>query len=250
VAGRFDLGRKVFFLHPPSVIQKEMIQQIIAAEYEVYILYDHVKARRVLAVHNDSILFINIDSGMPEPKWELYVTELMQTEETRGVGIGIITYNQNRELAEKYLMELSVPCGYIKLSLGVRQSVETLLRTLEANEAKGRRKFVRARCDRSQASFNVKVRGQLKTGVIRDISSAGMACTFDQPQTLKLRDVLPDMQLRLRAAPCPVSGVIAGIRDGDPPEYVVMFPQSMPRDTRDKIRRFVFTVLQEELDRI
>jgi hypothetical protein len=77
-----------------------------------------------------------------------------------------------------------------------------------------------------------------------------MACTFDQPQDLKLRHVLQDVQLRLKAAPCPVSGVIAGIRDGDPPEYVVMFPQKLPPETREKIRRFVFSVLQEELDRI
>ena len=35
-----DLGKKVFFLYPPSVIRDEMIGRLLDQEYEVYMLKD------------------------------------------------------------------------------------------------------------------------------------------------------------------------------------------------------------------
>jgi hypothetical protein len=147
-------------------------------------------------------------------------------------------------------MEMGVPCGYIKLSLGVRETTAVLLKTLEVNEAKGRRKNVRARCvEGSGASFNLRIRDHLHTGKIRDISSAGMACVFDQPVRIKLRDVIPDIQLRLKTALCMVSGLVAAIRRNGRTEYVILFGGKVPQGTIGKIRGFVYATLQEEMAR-
>ena len=68
-----NLGKKVFFLYPHSVIQNEMVIELIRNEYEIYLLFDHMKTVRLLEKYNDSILFINIDEGLMENEWEKYI---------------------------------------------------------------------------------------------------------------------------------------------------------------------------------
>ena len=247
----FAAGRKVCFLNPPSVFQDGVMDSIIGAEYEVYLLYDHQHLLRILARYNTAIAFINLDSNqLDDDGWEDYIRTIMNSPKTKGVSVGILTYNENHVLAEKYLMELGIPCGYVKLSLGVRETTDVLLKTLEANEAKGRRMNVRARCgDAAAASFNLKLRGNLHTSKIRDISSAGMACVFDEPVRIKLRDVIPDIQLRLKTALCMVSGLVAAIRRNGRNEYVILFGGKVPQGTTAKIRGFVHATLQEEMAR-
>lgn len=243
-------GRKVFFLYPHSVIQDEMVEELIAKGFEVYFLHDEKKARRLLKKHSDAIVFINIDEALPEEEWQEYIRTLMSAPETAGVGVGVLTYNESRALAEKYLMDLMVPCGYITLSLGLRQSTDTVLKMLEANEAKGRRKYVRVTCTGgSAATFNVRIGDQTHTGVIKDISLVGMACTFDRPVNVQLKKILPDVQLKLKTSLAMVSGVVAGIRRNGDTQYVVMFGRKMLSGTREKITRFVHTSLQEIMER-
>ena len=113
-----DLGKRVFFLYPHSVLQDQLVSKIIEQEYEVYLLSDHVKALKILGVYNDSILFVNIDERLKEKEWEEYIKGIMSSEGTKNVRTGIVSYNENKELAEKYLMDLMVPCGFIRLKRG------------------------------------------------------------------------------------------------------------------------------------
>lgn len=41
------LGKKVFFVYPHSVIQNELIQDLIDREYEVYFINDHNKIQSI-----------------------------------------------------------------------------------------------------------------------------------------------------------------------------------------------------------
>ncbi len=241
-------GKKVFFLYPQSVIQKEMAIMFIRNEYEAYLLYDHKKALGLLRRNNDSILFVNIDEVLKEKEWEDYIRGIMTNEDTKNVRIGILSYNSDKALAAKYLMELMVPCGFIRLSLGVKESASIILKALEANEAKGRRKYIRAKCsDISINSFNVKHRTATHKGRIRDISSVGMACVFDEQVSFELKTRLDDIQLNLKGLICNVSGVIAGIRTEHEPVYLVMFDQKMAEATKEKIGNFIFKCLQDSL---
>ena len=242
-------GRKVFILHPQSVIKEEMLHLLIAAEYEVALLYDAQKTLRVLNKYPDSILFINIEEGMKEPEWAAFITKIMENERTKEVRIGILSYNSTPALKKKYLMDIGIQCGVVTLKLGLKESFKIIATTLEANEAKGRRKYVRAVCSsHDKAMFNVKYGGDYLTGSILDISSVGMACTFDTPQNLKLGLALDDIQLKLRAVLCRVKGKLVGMDKEKGERLVVLFSQKISPRERHKIHQFVYDRLQEIID--
>ena len=244
-------GRKVFFLYPPSVVQDELLWEVVRHEYEVYLVKDHQRARALLARYPDSILFVNIDAELREPEWETYIRGIIESERYADVRVGILSYNTNEELARKYLMDIGVSAGFIKLSLGLQESTNIILRALDANEARGRRKYVRAKTDdpSSPATFNVEISGELKTGVIRDVSSVGMACTFNEFVELPERTYLRNIQLKLRGRLTTVSGFVTGIRKDNQTVYVIMFDPRSNRDSRSRIQRFVHRYLQQKVDR-
>ncbi len=51
-----ELGKKVIFLYPQSVIQEKLVTEIMKNEYEVYLLHDHEKNLRLIKKYNNSIL--------------------------------------------------------------------------------------------------------------------------------------------------------------------------------------------------
>jgi hypothetical protein len=241
-------GRKVFFLYPHSVLNEDLLIEILSNEYEVYTLRDHETAAKVAAAFAGSIFFVNIDEALKELQWAAWIHRFLTDPATASSRIGIMTYNPDPELAHKYLMEIGIPCGFIQLKLGLAQGKSIILKTLEANEAKGRRGYVRARCgDPKKASFNVTVRGTHLTGAIIDISIAGMSFRFDSAVRLRPQEVLDDVQLRMRGTLCKVAGSYAGASQGGADRSLLLFHTSMPEDARAKIHRFIFTSLQEEM---
>jgi hypothetical protein len=246
-----ELGKKVFFLYPPSVVTEELVWEVVKNEYEVYLLKDHKGLKQLLPKYNDAIVFINIDAGRPEEKWEEYVREIAADPRTKDVRIGVLTYNKNEELARKYLMDLGVQAGFVTLSLGLEESSGIVLRMLEANEARGRRRYVRAQVlDRGVASFNATINGTMQTGFVRDISSVGMACYFEPDTAVPVRTYLRDLQLRLRGQAVTVSGVVSGSRRmEDHTAYVIMFDPRQGDAFRTKVRRFVHRQLTREINK-
>ena len=245
------LGKKIFILFPQSVIQEEMIHLLIAAEYEVALIRDKHKAMRAFSKFPDSIVFINIEEGMREHEWENFVRTIMNGEKTKNLRIGILSYNDNPTLREKYLMDIGVPCGFVTLKIGLKESFKIIAKTLEANEARGRRKYVRAVCrPQDKATFNVKMAGEYLTGRIVDISSVGMACTFDKPIELKPGSSLEDIQLKLRAVLCRLSGKLVGINKGDDERHVIIFDKNISPRERHKVHKFVYDRLQESIDEL
>ncbi len=241
-------GRKIFFLYPHSVLNENLLVEILSHEYEIYSLRSHEVAVKVMEAFTGSILFVNIDEALREQQWEIWIRRLMAQPGTAATRVGIMTYNPNSELARKYLMDVGIPCGFIQLKLGVAEGKAIILKALVANEAKGRRRFVRARCGESQkASFNLNVRGAHVTGAILDISVAGMSFRFDSAVRLKPDELLDDVQLRLTGTVCRISGTYAGAVHGDTERNLLMFRAPLPDDTQAKIHRFIFNSLQEEM---
>lgn len=246
-------GKKVFILHPPSVIQDDMIRILIRNEFEVYLLHNHQKAARLVKKYRSPILYINIDKNLSGKEWEEYIRLLMDGEETKDVQIGIITYNEDKELARKYLMDLGVPCGFVRLKLGLEESAKIILKTLIAVEARGKRRHVRAPCaDRQLASFNVRYKDTLYAGNILDISIAGMACTFDRdvPHTLSQGERLDDIQLKLRGQLTKIAGRMAGKRSIDEGKtiHVILFDEETVSHEKHKIHEFIRKELQDEIE--
>jgi hypothetical protein len=247
-------GRKVIFLHPHSVVADALITAIAEREYEVHRVHDHQKLRRVLH-HPDlcrSLLFINMDEELPEPEWEAYIRSIRESNETKDVQIGILSYNEDPALASKYLMDIGVQAGYIKLKLGVAESTRIILATLVANEAKGLRQHVRATCEGiPNVSMNIQHGGSLWRGELRDISIVGMACIFERDPALKTQSTLPGIQLNLRGSLVVANGMVAGARPvGNRKIYVVLFDQPHPEHVRERLLRFIRDAIQLQLERL
>ena len=244
-------GRKVFILYPHSVIQEDLIYTLINNEYEVYLIKDHNRALKLLEKFNDSIIFINIDDRLDEEEWEEYIRGIMRNPSLQDVRIGILSYNNEAQLKQKYLMEIGVPCGFIQLKLGIAQSTKIILTALEANEAKGRRKYVRVNCEKDEsAQFNVRISDTVISGKILDISSIGMAVRFETDPELQKNTLLEGIQMRLKSSLVNLSGVVIGFHEGRPKRYVILFSPRTSTAEKEKIRRFIIHNLQSTIESI
>lgn len=229
-----------------------MLQLLITAEINVALLWDFGKAVRVLRKYPDSLLFVNIDEGLDEEKWQQYIAGLMKHDATKDVQIGVLSYNEDPDLAQKYLLEIGVQCGFVVLKLGFKESAKILMKTLEANEVKGRRAHIRVKCQESdRASCNFKLRNGYVSGEILDISSAGFACLCSEISGLKTGELVSDIQLRLGSVLCLVSGKVLGTIERENAPFVVMFDFDLVKTReRQKILQFVYQHTQKEIDTI
>ena len=242
-------GKKIFLLHPHSVIRDDMLDILIMAGYETYTLVDEKKARKLLAKFPGSIMFINIDEGLKETEWETYIRDIMSDPKTEGTRLGIVSYNQDRDLMQKYLMELAIHCGYIHIKLGLHESTRIILNALEANEARGRRKHIRAEChDDINATMNYKGDSGLYHGKILDISSAGVAAKFEKFENLPQNSVVHQVQLKLRGGLIMVDMIFIGQRRDDKHTYIMLFDPKMSNDNKLIIHRYIKQCLQKYID--
>ena len=242
-------GKKIFLLYPKSVIKDEMLDVLIMAGYETYTLLDKDKARKLLAKFPGSIMFINIDEGLKEEEWEAFIRDIQKDPATKDSRLGIMSYNQDRELMQKYLMEISIPCGYIQLKLGLQESTKIILGALEANEARGRRKYIRADCeDDINAAVNFKIASGLSLGKILDISSAGIAARFDKAFELSLSTLIKDVQLKLRGGLVMTDMTYMGQRRDDKHVYIMLFDAKLSTENKLIIHRYIKQCLQKYID--
>jgi hypothetical protein len=243
-------GKKVFLLYPHSVIHEEMLDILIMSGFETYILKDHQRALKILEHFPGSIMFINIDEGMSEPKWEAYIRELQENPKTSSTRLGILSYNQDKALMEKYLMELSVPCGYIQLKLGIQESTRIILGALQANEAKGLRKYIRASCENdAYATMNYKDPEGFFQGKILDISSVGIAVRIPGFPSLPANSRLPAVQLKLRGGMVMTDAVLMGKREGDRDVWILLFdPAKIDQNNKLVIHHYIKLCLQKFID--
>ena len=242
-------GRKVFFLYPHSVIHQEMLEILIMAGYESYTLVDANKAKKLLKKFPGSIMFINIDKGMKESEWEVYIRGIQEDESTKECKLGIMSYNQDKNLMRKYLMEISVPCGYVQLKLGLQESIIIILGVLEASEARGRRRYIRADCeDDLNATLNFKYDTDIFHGKILDISSAGVAVKIEKFESVNLNTTLRGVQLKLRGGLMITEMLYMGKRSDKKDVYILMFTPKMTRENKLIIYKYVKVSLQKYID--
>lgn len=247
-----QFGKKIFFLYPHSVIESDVLHDLIQNEYEIYTLKDHQKVKLLLKKYNDSILYINIDEYLSEIEWFEFISSITKNPDFQNVQIGILTYNENEDLAKKYLLDLSVSCGFIQLKLGKLESKSIILKTLQLNESKGKRKFIRATSNtKLNSTFNVEIASEIVTGTINDISSAGMSCIFDNPINLSKNTLLRNMQLKLNGRLLLLDVIVFGSRDlaEDVKLMVMMFTNSITEKSKSKIHEYIGEVLQSNIEK-
>jgi hypothetical protein len=252
MANEIQNGRKVFFLYPHSIV-RDIVKEIIKSEYEVYVVEDHVRLKNLLLKYPNSIVFVNIEERLREEEWEKFIKDILTGPATKGTGIGVLTYfDRSKALTEKYLLELGVNCGYIRLKTDIAKCKDIIFKLLEANEARGKRRFVRGLCNPRLDTFNVLVGGTRCSGKVLDLSIAGMACQFtDLARKVEAGMDLKDIQLVLRGIHCQLDGKVIRVdrRGGDADVYIVLFKaESLIPMIKDKIHSFIHICLQNTID--
>jgi len=245
------LGKKVFFLHPSTLIQNQVIAGLAQEEFEVYIVKDGNKLRAILTKYPDSVVFACINEGMRENEWEEWIRGITVNQETSGVSIGIIASGLNENIKRKYVQQFKITCGYTVLKSDPGDVTKQLVSILNTIEAKGRRKYMRALTGGEvNTTVNLPVHGTYINGKIKDISVVGFSCHFEEDPGLVKNSFFADIQLRLQTQLLKVEGIVFGSRmDEGEKTYVVLFTQRINPDVRTKIRKYIQLNLQNKMDR-
>jgi L-rhamnose mutarotase len=242
-------GKKIFLLYPHSVIRDELLDILIMAGFETYTIFDEKRVHKLLVKFPDSIVFINIDEGLEEKKWEAYIRSIQEDPRTKDSRLGIMSYNQDLKLMEKYLMKLAIPCGYVQLKLGLQESAKIILGALEANEARGRRGHIRVSCeDDISSTLNYKADWGVCHGNILDISSVGVAARFEKLGDYNPGSVLRNVQLKLRGGLIMTDMILMGQRRDDEHIYILLFDSKISGESKLAIHRYIKQCLQKYID--
>jgi len=196
-------------------------------------------------------MFINIDEGLKEKAWEAYIKEIIENPQTKSSRLGIMSYNQDPALMEKYLIKMALPCGYIQLKLGVQESTKIILTALEASEARGRRSSIRVSCTHDlSATANYKGEKDFFQGKILDISSAGIAARFDKLPNYPINSMLHQVQLILHGVIVMTDMVYVAQRPNDRFAQVLLFGPKLSNESKLVIHHYIKQCLQKYMDEL
>jgi hypothetical protein len=242
------LGKKIFFLHPATVVQNQIVAELTQQEFEVYTVKDHIAQIRVLKKYQDSIVFVDIAGGMSEPDWEKWIRGVMGA--LPNVAIGILTAQDNEELKQKYLGAVQIVCGYTVLKSDLNKTIAAIMEILKTVDAKGRRKYIRATMEHdANTTVNLPFNGSFINGVIKDISVVGISCAFEQDLELSKNTLFKDIQVKLQTNILKVEAIVFGSRmDGNDKIYVLLFTQRIDPEVRTRIRKYIQQNLQSKMD--
>lgn len=245
-------GRKIFFLNPPYAIRSTVIEKLRTQEYETYYIEDYHFAKPVLRKNQDSILFIDIDEGgLSVQEWFNFVKTFEDEDILKTIYIGILS--QKIKISEKnqFLLKTNIPGGFIMLTEGLDIIIDKIIKICEINGAKGRRQYVRLDCKNlSDTSVNVSKDGRLYTMKLVDISSVGFACSISAKDKLKFqeKEVLKSIIISVGSKTINCEAAIFAIKDnGDFATIVMLLLQTTPIQTKNIIRNYVFSSLQNSI---
>jgi hypothetical protein len=244
------LGKKIFFLHPSAAVQNQIVAELAQQEFEVYVVKDHEALARILKKYPGSIVFADIDERMGEEKWEAWIRGIMNDPAAGKPGIGVLSVKDDEILQRKYINSVRVRCGYTVIKADMNNIIKHLMEILKAQNAKGRRKYLRAVADNeSLTTVNLPLNGTFVNGAIKDISVVGFSCVFAEDPGLTKNTLFQDIQIKLQSAILKVEGIVFGSRaDGSSRTYVFLFTQRIDPDTRAKIRTYIQHNYQSKLD--
>jgi hypothetical protein len=243
-------GKKIFFLYPQTIVQNEILTELVMQEYEAYTVKDPQALRRVLKRYPDSIVFVNIDEKLPEKEWELWILGVMKDTATSKVGVGVLTASSDVNLARRYLEQIKITCGFIHISADFRKLLYQIMEVLKAQDAMGRRKYIRAITDNEAATkVNIPLGDKFVSGTIRDISAAGFSCAFPEDPCIEKNTLITNMQLKLQSSLLRAEGIVLGSRMEELMRiYVVVFTPKTDPDVRTRIRLYIQGNIQARMD--
>jgi hypothetical protein len=243
-------GKKIFFLHPSTIVQNEIIAELTQLEYEVYIVKDENALLRVLRKFPCSVVFCSVDEVLDTAGWESLIRKITDNPATKDTVIGAIAVSETGAAKDFYTNTLKLQGGYVTLKPDITRALKYILEFLKLADAKGRRKYIRADTrDDPQAGINLDLDGRYVNGSIRDISVIGLSCVFPPDVLLAKNVLINNIQLKLQSSLLKAEGIVFGSRvDGDETVYVIVFTQKTDPIVLVRIRTYMQKTLQRKMD--
>ncbi|MCQ2583751.1 MAG: hypothetical protein MJ160_07575 [Treponema sp.] len=193
----FAMGRKTFFITPDlSLFPETYLEDYFSFGYECYFVENSKiiplkeKIEIMIQIFHDIILIFNIDYNVEGINWAEYISELQKKYGDR-VAIGVTFVKRadkdaKRKLEKMYLFDIGITCGCIQLEYQKSSNFIIIQKMLNANQAQGRRKNIRALCTKAY-TFSFTYKGVLYNGTLQDISLSHFSFIF-QSGKLPIKD--------------------------------------------------------------
>lgn len=186
-------GRKVFFILPDkSLIAPNFMEDYLNQAYECYIIDNDInvpiqkKVGAILTLFKDSIIFFNIDYHVDGLNWHGFIRSIKNKYPDVAMGVIFSKRNNPAEKAaieNEYVREVGLVGGCIELDYQKNNNFHLIEKFLFANQARGRRKNVRAICQRN-SSFNIDdKKGNIVTYWLNDLSLSHFSFTIPEDNT-------------------------------------------------------------------
>ena len=244
-------GRKVFFIAPGITFEAQVLERLRLMEYEVYAVDDYRKAKPVLRKNADAICFCIIESQLSLKGWHTFIKSFEEENVFSPLDMGVIMHSLPQDKHTNFVSDLQLDAGVIKLDQDSESMFHEIVKALDAKEAKGLRKFIRANClNEPQADLLwLKDNRMFKLKII-DISSVGIAAKLSngQANTIFINQIIEGVTLNLKNTHESVDIRITAIKSaGDFLLVVIMFNTTTMPESINKIRAYIAENMEETL---
>ncbi len=237
-------GRKIFFVNPSFYIEKYLIDYLRKNEYEVYLIKDYRKAKKILSVYPDAMCFIDIDEALSYSEWFNYMKSFSVIPELQGIYLGIVTQSAGWEDKDKFLMNIRLPGGFTVITKQ-ETLIEHFAAILDLNGAKGRRKYLRldTRSEKDVSGYMTS-EGKVYPVNIKDISSVGFAIIYKQElmplfqKNTLIRNICLSAGRKSMVCSCIVFNT--QVNPDGTAMSVLMLTNENPESTKTYIRDYIF----------
>lgn len=237
-------GRKVFFLDPPLTLNKSIIEPLRDDEYEIYVVEDYKLLKSILMENQDAMVFINIDHSLTFKQWFNYIFSFKDNPVLSTIFVGIVSERATSSDQSLFLEHLPLPCGFQIIGSTTNPILlENFRKIFELNGAKGNRKYIRLDCQNSKVVSACFIQdNKLFEVIIKNISSVGFACTFDEKSAKYFKEnaVFNNISFTFGRTTIVCPSVVFRIMDNT---AVFLFTNAMPLAYKEAIRKFVQSVL-------
>ncbi len=225
-------GHQIFIVHPDQDICKRLVRALRRNEYEAYGFSS--LDTDITVMQRDSIIFLLV-SDDEDWDWRDFVNRARELEISMSlVALGAVELPENFD-------------SFIRFSDD--EGLETIKNHLDSVNAQGHRHFVRFGSQfASIATFNFHLGERLYAGVIHDLSSTGMSCTFKpEPESIKNMPV-DNLNLNIHGYRAVLSGSFSSSRVvAGQIIHVFNFKDNIPDDAMDHIYDFIYSSLETKL---
>lgn len=253
------LGRKIFLLNVANDLSQEILNYFREREFEIFLIDDYRDAKTILRRYPGSMIFVQPDyggkGGLSESQWFNFLLAVETAPDIHDILKGIIAKRMSSAALQFFSSNLNLDAGVFSVRSSLDDCRVALAEIFERKGAKGRRRYVRARCPRGTINSFLKctIDGQSYTFFIDTLSTVGFSCIiptrasrlFSANMMLhRIKIVLNGRELLHQC-----NATVFTVRPFDESNSVIVLilMQSTSLTIRHEIRRFVFETLETDL---